>query len=251
MLTHTARSALSKLLVFVAGVGILYLMPQRALAADRIDLVVMVDLTQSVAVKGSESRTESEKNLQAVTRLLAQVPAGAHVTVLGITDNSFAQPYILLSADVGGDEGYFHEKLNSARRHLVRIWRRRIEHLQGAFSHTDVFGALLLADQLFQERASGWRNVLVILSDMRQDTADLSLETPSEFDVKSALVKTEMKGWIARLGSVQVYVLGVDNAGKPIAYWWQLREYWIDYFNSAGAHVESYSVLREFRNLRP
>lgn len=251
MLTHTVRSVLSKLLLIAVGIGVLLLMPFPALAANRLDLVVMVDLTQSVAVKGHDGKTESEKNLQAVTRLLAQVSAGTHVTVLGITDNSFAQPYILLSADVGGDEGYFHEKVTSARQQLVRTWRRRIERLQGAFSHTDILGALLLADQLFHERPSGWRDVLVILSDMRQDTADLNLETPAEFVVKSALVKTEMKGWIARLGNVQVYVLGVDNAGEPIACWGRLRDYWLDYFTKAGAHVQRYSVLRELSELEP
>jgi hypothetical protein len=86
------------------------------------------------------------------SRLLAQVPAGTHLTVLGITDNSFAQPYILLSAEVAADEGYFHEKLASARQQLVRNWQYRTEHLQAGFSHTDILGALMLAEQLFRQR---------------------------------------------------------------------------------------------------
>jgi hypothetical protein len=69
----------------------------------------MVDLTKSVGVKGPDGTTESEKNLQVVAHVLSKVPAGAHVTVLGIIDNSFAQPYVLLSADVLNDEGYFKE----------------------------------------------------------------------------------------------------------------------------------------------
>ncbi len=251
MLTHTARNARGKLLAIAVALGCALLAPHRAFAADRLNLVVMVDLTQSVAVKAHDGKTESEKNLQAVTRLLAQVPAGSHVTVLGITDNSFAQPYVLLSADVGGDAGYFREKLASARQQLVRVWQRRVDHLQLGFSHTDILGALLLADQLFHERASGWRDVLVIFSDMRQDTADLDLETPAKFDAKGALDRTEKNGLISRLGSVEVYVLGVDNAGKPIAYWDLLREYWLDYFAKAGSHVQSYSVLREVRELEP
>ncbi len=249
MLSHTARSALGKLVVLAVGVAILFLMPHGALAADRLNLVVMVDLTQSVAVKGHDGKTESEKNLQAVTRLLAQVPAGAHLTVLGITDNSFAQPYILLSADVPADEGYFKEKLAGARRQLVSNWRKRIEHVQDGFPHTDILGALLLVDQLFHERPNGWRNVLVVFSDMRQDTADLNLETPETFDAGAAIVRTEKKRLVAGLANVEVYVLGVDNAGKPLAYWDRLREYWREYFTKAGAHVESYSVLREFRGI--
>jgi hypothetical protein len=249
MLSHAARSALSKLLMLAVGVGVLFLMPHRALGADRLDIVVMVDLTQSVAVKGHDGKTESEKNLQAVSRLLAQVPAGSRVTVLGITDNSFAQPYILLSADVGSDAGYFKEKLTSARQELVRLWQRRIEHLPGGFKHTDILGALLLADQLFHERPKGWRNVLVIFSDMRQETNNLNLETPVRLDSKAAVVRSEKRRLIARLENIDVYVLGVDNAGRPIEYWGRLRNFWLGYFARAGANVQSYSILRGLRQL--
>jgi hypothetical protein len=251
IISHTARSALSKLLVLAVGIGVLVLVPHCALAADHLNLVVVVDLTQSVAVKGHDGKTESEKNLQAVARILSQVPAGSNVTVLGITDNSFAQPYILLSAAVGGDEGYFGEKVTGARHQLVRTWQRRIRDVQVGFPRTDILGALFLADQLFHEKTSGWREVLVILSDMRQDTADLDLETSANFDAMAALAKTEKKGLMARLDNIEVQVLGVDNAGRSIAYWDRVREYWLEYFSKAGAHVENYSVLREFQMLEP
>lgn len=171
------------------------------------------------------------------------------MTVLGITDNSFAQPYILLSADIGDDAGYFGEKLANARKQLVGSWQRRIEHLQSGFQHTDIVGALLVADQLFHEKPIGWREELVILSDMRQNTADLDLEAPVKLDARAALAQTEEKGLIARLENVDVNALGVDNAGRPIAYWDRLREYWSKYFTKAGANVRSYSVLRKFRLL--
>lgn len=245
MIAHSVRSALDKLIVLGIGIGLLVLVPHGAFAADRLNLVIMVDLTQSVAVKGHDGKTESEKNLRAVARVLAEVPAGAHVTVLGITDNSFAQPYILLSADIAVDEGYFHEKLASARQQLVHTWQRRIENVHGRFQHTDIFGALFLAEQLFRARPSGWRNVLVIFSDMRQDTTDLNLESPAKFNAKAALTRTERKGLIAVLENDEVYVLGVDNAGEAITYWDQLRKFWLEYFQEAQANVECYSVLRQ------
>ncbi len=163
----------------------------------------------------------------------------------------FAQPYILLSADVGDDEGYFREKLVSARRQLMRGWQKRITNLQTGFSHTDILGALLLADQLVHERPTRCRNMLAIFSDMRQDTVDLNLETPKKLDARAALVKTETKGLISRLDSVEVYVLGADNAGKPIIYWGLLRGYWLEYFRKTGAHVQTYSALRELPEIAP
>jgi hypothetical protein len=247
MLSHTARSALSKLLLIAVSIGVFLFVPHRAVAADRLNLVVMVDLSQSIAVKGHDGKTEGEKNLQAVARLLALVPAGAHVTVVGITDDSFGRPYILLSGEVGDDEGYFKERITSARRQLVRNWQKRIEHLQAGFRHTDILGALFLAVQLFHERPSGWKDELVIFSDMRQDTADQNLESPARFEPKEALGKTKKKGLVAHLDNVEVCVLGVDNADKSIEYWMQLREYWIEFFTTAGARVLSYSPTRELR----
>jgi hypothetical protein len=75
---------------------------------------------------------------------------------------------------------------------------------------------------------------------MRQDTANLNLESPERFNSKAALVRAEKKE--------RRRVLGVDNAGRPIEYWGRLRDFWLGYFGKAGANVRSYSVLRELRN---
>jgi hypothetical protein len=170
------------------SVGIFLLIPNPALAADHLNLVAMVDLTQSVAVKGHDGKTEGEKNLQAVTRVLADVPTGAQVTVLGITDNSFAQPYILLSADVlrrrrilpgkadqcetpnwcalGGDEFNTYKAHPCTRTFSARCYLRTRPFSSRSDSHE--------------------RKVLVIFSDMRQDTEDPNLETPAKLNVGAA-----------------------------------------------------------------
>jgi hypothetical protein len=79
MLTHTVRNALGKLLLLVMGA--LLLIPSRARAADHVNLVVLVDLTKSVAVKGHDGKTECQKNFEAVTRLLEEKFA-KHLPVL-------------------------------------------------------------------------------------------------------------------------------------------------------------------------
>jgi len=102
------RRSLVKLSTLVLCV-VLVIAP-RAHAADRLNLVIALDLSQSVAVKGPDQKQEFQKNLDAVARLLATSPAGAHITVLGITDRSFVQPSILLSAELSEDSGYFGRK---------------------------------------------------------------------------------------------------------------------------------------------
>lgn len=52
-------------------------------------IVIALDLTKSVVVKDAAGRSECEKNMDAVTRALANVPVNSRITVIGITDQSF------------------------------------------------------------------------------------------------------------------------------------------------------------------
>ena len=243
MLTRTMRNAMAKLIVFALGVFLLAAPSVRA--ASHSQFVIAVDLTKSVAVKGPDGESEFKKNLDSVTRLLMTLPAGTSITVIGITDRSFAQPLILLRAHVPDEPGYFGERLRSARTEIVRAWQTKTAHLTPKYEFTDILGALVLAGQIIDTDASSPR-VLIIFSDMRHHTGDLNLETSAKFNVRAALVRTEQQGLSPNLRNVEVYVLGVDNAGKPTAYWGRLREYWLEYLAKAGCRVRSYSVLREF-----
>jgi hypothetical protein len=239
---HTIRSATTKLLV---GAAILaFFFPGHASAESRLNVVIAVDLSKSVAVRGPDQATEFEKNIAAVARLLAQLPAGANVTVIGITDHSFTEPYVLLAALLPGDPGYFGERLQHARNQLVQEWQHRSARLEPRFPHTDILGALLLASQIFDEHHDGGTRELILFSDMRQSTSDLDLESPS---VVPDFVRLQKQGkfLVTNLRGVVVYALGVDGAGKSTSYWHSLREFWVQYLRGAGADLACYSVLRE------
>jgi len=244
MLTHTARKAIGKLLAL--GLCIALIGP-RTTRADQhaLDLVVAIDLSASVASKGPDGKTDFEKNIAAVTGLLAEVPAGSRVTVLGITGSSFAEPDILLSAQVASDPGYFGERLSAARRQLACAWQERSVHLEPTALRTDILGALLVASQLFHDAPDGRRKVLVVYSDMRQATSALNLEVPALIPLNSALAKAAKANPVPDLKGVEVYALGVDAAGKDAAHWESLRQFWAAYFLMTRANLRSYSVLRE------
>jgi len=86
--------------------------------------------------------------------------------------------------------------------------------------------------------------VLVIFSDMRHHTRDLDLESGQSVSA-SALGKQLVMGAPAMLQGIEVYILGVDGAGKSTAYWQSLQKFWTEYFHRAGATLRRYSVLRE------
>jgi hypothetical protein len=222
---------------------------QRAYAAEPLNLVVAVDLTASVAgASGLDQKTELQRDVASVGQLLATIPAGSRVTVIGITDRSFARPYVLLSARLDGNEGYFKERIASARQQLVAAWQKRSQGFVENFSQTDLLGALVMASQVFETK-DGHRNVLIILSDMRHETRSLNLARFTIVPVKPTLDRVARASMIADLKGIEVYVLGVDAAGKSVGYWNSLRDFWSLYFKTAGADLKSYSMLRELPEL--
>lgn len=87
LLSNAARRAMTKLIVLVMGVLLFGI--SSAHAEDRLIMVIAIDLTQSVATAGPDGKSDFQKNIEGVTRVLWQVPAGARVMVIGITDHSF------------------------------------------------------------------------------------------------------------------------------------------------------------------
>jgi hypothetical protein len=238
MLTHTVRSAVTKLLVAAAILAFLF--PSHAYADSHLTLVIAVDLSRSVAVRGADQPTEFQKNIVAITRLLSQVPAGTTVTVIGITDHSFSEPDVLLATSLPSDPGYFGERLRAAQNQLVQAWQQRSARLEPRFFYTDILGILLLASEIFGEHNDNGPQELIIFSDMRQNTSDLNLESATS----RLLQKNGAKPKGIHLRRVQVCVLGVDGAWRSIAYWQNLREFWTQYLREAEAELQCYSALR-------
>src|SRR5260370_38083610 len=109
MVSNTMSKALTRLFL------VLLLLPAISRAqvpvVNHLNLVVEIDLSSSVAAKGHDDKTEFEKNVAAITRLLSQIPSNSQVTVLGITENSLSQPYVLLSAKTTSDKVHFVKRL--------------------------------------------------------------------------------------------------------------------------------------------
>jgi len=216
-------------------------------AQQRVELVVLIDLSQSVGANGPDDRSEFQKNVAAVSQVLRQVPAGAHVTVVGITDDSFGQPYFLLRAAVAPETGYFGEKLASARQRLETSWKAKSRNLTPSFAGTDLFGAFLVAGQIFQEAGAGRRDVLVVFSDMWQETREFHFGRMAEVCSSEAMEKVRDQKLLANLRDADVEVLGTDSPGRNKVEWACVRDFWMKYLAEAGARAREYSVTRDAR----
>jgi hypothetical protein len=243
LLNGVKRGALQKLLLIALSLGVLA--HGQAPVRDRVDLVVLLDLSQSVAVKGHDSKAEFQKNVQSVTRILAALPAGAKVTVIGITDDSFATPYIIFSGELTGDEGYFKERLATGRAALTRAWQARSAQLAPRSAQTDILGALFVAAEVFHESSGDRRKLLVVFSDMKQATHVLNVERQTRVQTPAALQQVTNNKLFADLHGVDVYAEGVDGASESVGYWQSLHYFGKAYFVRVGATLAGYSALRD------
>jgi hypothetical protein len=175
--------------------------------------------------------------------VLAQVGPGTHVTVVGIRDNSFGQPDILLSARVDSDTGYFGEKLEDAQKLLVAAWSKKSRTLTAHYAHTDILGVFFLAEQLFRDVPASNKKELVIFSDMLQDTKEFAIRQRG-ITIADAMRTLKANQLIADLSQVDVYALGVNESSAKTKSWIATREFWSGYIVAAGGTLRQYSVLR-------
>ena len=216
------------------------------LMAQRVDAVIGLDLSLSSAAKNYDCNLEHAKNVDSAARLALGLPAGARVRIVGITDQSFSRPLILLSGELPEDRGplAFVDRIEVARRRLAAATRDLGRSEPPKYAQTDVIGFLIVAGDLLHEE-SGRRKVLVIFSDMRHSAPPPNIESPRLVPVAGALRAVEARHEIADLRAVDVYVYGVHAAGKDIPYWQSLRAFWEQYFAKAGATLKCFSVMRE------
>jgi len=238
----------SKFLLTVAL--LIALVAPSADASDALRAVVLLDVTKTAQAKGSAGTTEFAQNVQAVERLLSQMPLASHVSVLGITGTSLASPYTILEARLPSDPGLLSGNLVKGRTRLVSEWRKRAEQLQPTWPHTDVLGSLMYAAELLMSSDAS-RKTLSILSDLRDDTPGFDLETPAAIDVQKSLKWVERRKLVASFAGVEIYASGVGGhgVGKDILYTRSLSEFWLAYFKESNALVRLFSTTREMERL--
>jgi hypothetical protein len=225
--------------IIILIVILLSLAAGRAFGAElERNTVILTDLTKSIGPD------ECAQNAKAVEACLNAAGPGEKITVLAITDKSFARPMILLRGRTGAKPGYFKEKLKEERQSLVSEWQERAKELKPAFLNSDVIGAIAIA-QILLDDGTVEKKRLLIFSDMRHVTEALDLESPQDVNPKEFLARVEKLGAIPSLKNVDVYALAVLTDNKSPSYWLALREFWKGFFGKAGASLKKYSVTRE------
>jgi hypothetical protein len=218
--------------IFLALIVLIIFLMFRGTA--KAETIIFLDLSRSSeAIDYSGKESEFQKNIKGIENYIQNhlVP-GERIRIIGITERSFSTPYTLVDAKATTNKGYFNEVISKDKMRILQLFRKT--NVKATASMTDIMGSVQLASVLFSP--SDREKKLIFLSDMRQYTRDLDLETPKVIDADSTMKELISKGLVPSLNNVKVWCLGVHSSGKSAGYWNSLKDFWIRYFRQAKAN---------------
>ncbi|MDZ7760026.1 MAG: hypothetical protein U5L00_07215 [Desulfovermiculus sp.] len=225
--------------IFFLSTVIFLLFAQFAYSADH---KILLDFSTSVTTKDYNTNvSDFKKNCQGIANYFLGLKAGESVVVIGITENSFSRPYILLEEKMPNTSGYFKEKINRSKIQLIKKWKQMCQSLKPTAKATDIIGALYLLANLGTTN----KQTIVIFSDMRQATGQMNLENKKDINVKALMQLVREFGLIPDLDGARVVCAGVSPGGKGVEYYSSLRRFWSLYFQEAGVNEFMFQLKRE------
>jgi hypothetical protein len=205
------------------------------------DTVVLFDVSLSEKRPSVAKEGVLEANKKAVERIISTLEVGERFHVVAISGRSRADPWIIFSASMGEDPGYFGERVRRDRAFIAAAWRKRAEKLKLFARDTDIIGALDVAGELLRRPG---KKSLYVLSDSMNSTKELNLEKPprrpGEFlgRLKSIRHFPDLKGvsvhWLGAGG-----VIDMNHYGALALFWKSLIE------ERSGGRLEQFTSMRE------
>ena len=104
--------------------------------------------------------------------------------------------------------------------------------------NTEIMSAFLPAQQLFESYPEYTRKILVIMSDMIEESPshNFAKYPPGEKKTMNIIATEKKRKCLPCLTGVTVYVTGAG--GKSTSRMIKLKEFWLKYFNACGAEVQ-------------
>jgi hypothetical protein len=245
-----ARRTLRRAGPWAGALLLVALAAPRPALAQPLNAVVGIDLSLTSAARNYDGSLEHGKNVDAAALVVGRLPAAARFRVIGITDQSFSRPLVLLAGQLPKDRGplEFIDEVAVARKRFAAEMLAAGRATRAKYPETDVIGFLLVAGDLLRESPQS-RTALVMFSDMRHSAPPPNIELPAVVPVAAAITTVERQHQIADLRGVDVYVYGVHAVGKDVAYWQSLRAFWTQYFARSGAALKCFSMMRDVTDL--
>jgi len=204
-------------------------------------VVILLDLSEST--NQPHIRTKYEQSLLAV---LAKVDRGDALAVALITDRSvqeleipireefptFKSPYAGLTKKADEDEAA--GQLQAIKETI----RKRVEAIlldkKRKIMKTDILSSLQVAENAFSTFKQP-RKMLVIMSDMLEDSVDYNFEMEplTQKRIEAIIAQEKDRHRLPDLNGVQIYVVGA--AAPTLDQYYSVQAFWFRYFKETGA----------------
>jgi hypothetical protein len=213
----------------------------------RKTVVVLFDLSES-------TRNLRDAYLDSFKKVLPSIGHGDVIVATRITESSITEPKIpikealpeFVPKDKMGNPTDNPILVREAKKEAdMNLERKKDEFIKIAeeflFSskkvrHTDILSSLHIAEKVFKNYSQN-KSILVILSDMIEDSSEYNFEKENltEGRIEEIIKREKRKNRIPELKDVKVYV--VSAVLRDTKMFFALQNFWLRYFKECGANL--------------
>lgn len=217
-------------------------------------IVVLLDLSES-------TRNFRKSYFENFKKILSSINHGDALAVVKITESSVTEPETFVEdfpkfvpRDKMGNptdnpllvrkaKEEADKRLNERKEEILK----RVESIlftQRKVLYTDILSSLHVAQSLF-EKLNRDKNILVIFSDMVEETPEYNFKNLTRERIKYIIEKEKQR--LPDLKNVVVYVVPISDLSRE--QFFIIQSFWLRYFKECGAILpkENYSIAFEFK----
>jgi len=222
-----------------------FVSPSAAATSPGTAVIIFLDFSGSIK---TDERALFKREIE--TKILPSLSAGDRLLMAPIHDKTLTEfrPLVQVSLPAKPEFSVWRDNVLTYNRRVKEVEARvldlkakvktEVADVLGrryASPYTDIFSSLLIAQKLFHDEAR--RKVLVLMSDMIEDTPEYNFEkiTWSPSAVEKLVAELEAKALIPKLPGVCVYVSGASAKSATLAE--NIARFWEAYFRRTGADM--------------
>lgn len=227
------------LLSLLLAVGVPFDAPGLALAADNSPKIVyvLVDLSESARREGAREHYQ-----QKFKEIVDALKDGDRIALAAIHDQSLTKGTYRVNEKIPvfsslTDNRLVHLGKVKQQKERIRQTAAKVMEEKGS-KYTEVMSSLVPAQQFFASYPEYQRKVLVIMSDMLEDSQayNFSKRAPDQKECSAIIAAEKKSGKVPNLSAVKVYVIGA--AAKSSTEAMKIKAFWVGYFKECGAHLD-------------
>ena len=218
-------------------------------AAEPPAKVVCVLFDFSESTNTPEIRQRYVQHFRAIQ---ARILPGEVIAVCPITEKSVAEQELILRCEFPrfkastdnllierGEHRKFEARMQTMRDSLCDAVDAALIHARRKVMSTDIMSALHVAERIFKKSSSQPRKVLVLISDMIEESSayNFARATLTDQKIREIIAAETQNHRLPDLTGVKIHVIGANAANREKFF--QVRDFWLEYFRACGGIIPS------------